>query len=279
MAYDMVRYERGQVWMIKWKNPIHSGHEQTKDRPWLILSIGKFNQSSGMITAVPITTRDKVVSPAQVLFTNDWDKSNVILCEQIRTFDTKSGEYILDYRGNLSPEILEKVDVALSVHLGMHYSPITLNKLYDSMEAIIKSVGYMQQKVDTPKFTDDDVIAFAEKLQSLVTSPTSDEVCATSESIVTDADKHLDTARVESNNPKLVVPKETPTAKIDPPTQSKDSDNKNKRNYRRWTQESIKEFLHDADTLPMKEVMLKWNISQKTRFFTTRNYVQSLLQK
>lgn len=270
MAYDMVRYERGQVWMIRWKNSFQVGHEQNKDRPWLILSIGKFNQSSGMITAVPITTRDKIVSPAQVLFINDWQKNNVIMCEQIRTFDTKSGEYILEYKGNISAEVLEKVDVALSVHLGLHYSPITLNKLYDSMEAIIKSVGYMQQKASTPVFTDDDVLSFAEKLQSLASIPASEEV-ATS---INSPDEHVD----DPPTPSDPQPK-TPTVKKDPPAQSKDSSTKNTRAYRRWTQESIQEFLHDADTLPMKQVMDKWNISQKSRFYTTKNYVQSLLEK
>ena len=172
MTYDMVKFERGQVWMVRFKYPQEQvGHEQKKDRRWLVLSVGKFNKSSGMVTMVPITTRNAIVSPSQVLFSNDRGLNNVILCENIRTFDHSSGAYIFDFLGNVSDEVLEKVDVAISIHLGLHYSPITLKKLYDSMEAIIKSVGYMQQKADTPKFTDDDVLQFADKLQMLAGNP------------------------------------------------------------------------------------------------------------
>lgn len=169
MNYDMVRFERGQVWLIRFKKKEAVGREQMKDRPWVILSIGKFNSSSGMITCAPITSRDRTVTPAQVLFYNNDGSKNVVLCEQIRTFDYKSGEYILDYMGNLSDDVMEKVDVALSIHLGMHYSPITLKSLYDSMEAIIKSVGYMQ-KQKSKVFTDEDVADFVEKMKSIAGS-------------------------------------------------------------------------------------------------------------
>lgn len=61
MTYDMVKFERGQVWMVKFKHQEAVGHEQKKDRPWLVLSVGKFNKSSGMVTMVPITTRNSIV--------------------------------------------------------------------------------------------------------------------------------------------------------------------------------------------------------------------------
>ena len=270
MTYDMVKFERGQVWMVRFKHQEAVGHEQKKDRPWLVLSVGKFNKSSGMVTMVPITTRNSIVCPSQVLFSNDKGLNNVILCENIRTFDHSSGAYIFDFLGNVSDEVLEKVDVAISIHLGLHYSPITLKKLYDSMEAIIKSVGYMQQKVDTPKFTDDDVLQFAEELQKLAGNSSNEEISTTSEK-VEDSDKNLSTTEVE-----------VPESKYEDPETPKQEETKNvevKTQRIKWTKEKCKEFLNDADTLPMKRAMEKWNISKKTRFYSMKNYAATLLEK
>lgn len=305
--YDMVRFERGQVWMIRSKKQESVGREQDKDRPWLVLSIGKFNHSSGMITCVPMTSRDATRTPAQVLMTNTYGKPNVIACEQIRSFDTKSGNYIFDFMGNVSNEILEQVDVSISIHLGMHYSPITLNKLYDSMEAIIKSVGHMQAKADTPKFTDDDVLNFAEKLQLLASNPANNEVSATISIPVTKPTSMI-IKDPEPKSNKYVSSIDTEFRNTDPdpgyevdPTYyykhtSNDSNGKiddikttsteivedetpKQTKLRKWTKEKCEEFLHDAETLPVKDVMEKWNILKKPRYFVMRNYVAGKLRE
>lgn len=276
MTYDMVKFERGQVWMVRFKYPQEQvGHEQKKDRPWLVLSVGKFNKSSGMVTMVPITTRNTIVCPSQVLFSNERGLNNVILCENIRTFDHSSGAYIFDFLGNVSDEVLEKVDVALSIHLGLHYSPITLKKLYDSMEAIIKSVGYMQQKADTPKFTDDDVLQFAEKLQMLAGNPASDDINVTK----------AEDSKTSHTEMKITPVKETieiSTTEYTRPSNPNQGTTNNvevKTKRMKWTPEICKEFIHDAETLPMKKVMEKWNISKKTRYYSMKNYAARLLEE
>lgn len=274
MTYDMVKYERGQVWIIrhKYKNDA-VGHEQSKDRPWLILSVGKFNKSSGCFTAVPITTRDKARTVAQVHFFNERGDSNVIMCEQIKTFDHSSGAYIFDYMGQLSDEVLEKVDVALSVHLGLHYSPITLKSLYDSMESMIKSIGYMQDKDSSPKFTDDDVLQFAEKLQMLASTPATQEVSAT---YVNPLDKYRGIPEEDDEEPTNVVV--ASLTRIDevvkPPEPTPE-----KAPRMKWTKEKCEEFLQDCDTMPMSKVMDKWNMLKKSKFYSMRNYTQNLLMK
>lgn len=258
MNYDMIRYERGQVWMIRFKNRSESsGHEQKKDRPYLILSLGKFNKSSGMITAVPITSQEKRETPVHVKYSNDRGKDNTILVEQIRSFDISSGEYILDFLGVLSPEILEKVDVALSIHQGLHYSPITLSNLYKTMESIITSIGYMQRKADTPRFTDDDVIAFVDKMQDLAMKELSVKV---------EEEDTESNGVIKNDN---VIELEKPVVK-----------NEVKKSTRmKWTPETCKEFLNDAETLPMKKVMEKWDILKKSKYYSMKHYAQNLLQK
>ncbi len=297
MTYDMCKFERGQVWMVRFKHPESVGHEQAKDRPWLVLSVGRFNSSSGMLTAVPITTRDEVRSPSQVKFVNWYGKNNVICCEQVRTFDHSSNAYIFEFLGQVSDEVLEKVDVSISIHLGLHYSPITLKKLYDSMEAIIKSVCYMQQKSDTPKFTDDDVLHFAEKLQMLAGNIDNDEI---SDTKVDDSDKVPRAKLIEvedsadmgatlgetlpfrMDNKPSVTQITLSTAEYDGSSITNQDTINNvevKTKRIKWTPEICKEFLHDADTLPMKKVMEKWSISKKTRFYSMKNYAATLLEK
>lgn len=273
MKYDIVKFERGQLWMVRFKHPQENvGHEQQKDRPYLVLSVGKFNKSSGMVTMVPVTTRDNIVTPSQVQFINDRGYSNVILCEGIRTFDYKSGAYIFDFLGQISDDILEKVDVALSIHLGLHYSPITLKKLYDSMEAIIKSIGHMQQKADTPKFTDNDVLEFAEKLQSLAgaeSSIASEELAATVEIPKRKLNPHQSPLDEYRGHPVeyVEVKEESPKAEEKKPLRI------------RWTPEKCQEFLDDDNNMPMSKVMEKWNISKKTRYYSMKNYVENLMTK
>ena len=276
MTYDMCKFERGQVWMVRFKYPQEQiGHEQKKDRPWLVLSVGKFNKSSGMVTMVPITTRNTIVCPSQVLFSNDRGLNNVILCENIRTFDHSSGAYIFDFLGNVSDEVLEKVDVAISIHLGLHYSPITLKKLYDSMEAIIKSVGYMQQKADTPKFTDDDVLQFAEKLQMLANNPASDEI---SDTKVEDSETSHTEIEITPVKETIEI-STTEYTRPSTPNQGTINNVEVKTKRMKWTPEICKEFIHDAETLPMKKVMEKWTISKKTRYYSMKNYAARLLEE
>lgn len=262
MNYDMIKHERGQVWMIRFKNKNEAvGSEQSKDRPWLILSLGKFNKSSGMITAVPITSVDKRDTPVHVKFYNDYGKENIVLVEQIRSFDLRSGNYILDFLGVLSNDILEKVDVALSIHQGLHYSPITLNNLYATMESIIKSVGHMQKKADTPKFTDEDVIAFVDKMHDLASS----ELAFTVESANEEPEIDIIDQILEEFEDKEPISKSTK------------EEVKSKRI--KWTAKTCKEFIDDTENLPMKEVMEKWNISKKTRYYSMKQYAQNMLMK
>lgn len=257
MNYDFVKYERGQLWMVRFKNPKeHVGHEQAKDRPWLVVSVGKFNKSSGMVTMVPVTTRDEARTVAEVRFTDGRGKSSVILCEGIRTFDYTSGAYQFDYYGTVSDEVLEKVDVALSIHLGMHYSPITLKKLYDSMEAIIKSIGYMQDKSNTPKFTDKDVSDFAD-------------------SLLTEA-KRLSGFGINEQVAELLVQPVHVLNKDDPKVEVIGT---SKPKRRTWTVDKMREYLNDCYTLPMKDIIAKWELPRKSAVYSTKAYLQKRLEE
>ena len=280
MSFDIVKFERGQVWVIRYKDQTSVGHEIKKDRPWLVLSVGSFNKSSGMITCVPITTRDYAPYPYQVSMKNMRGEDNVILCEQVRTFDYMSGAYQFDYLGNVSAEILEKVDVAISIHLGLHYSPITLKRLYDSMESIIKSVGHMQKEANTPKFTDADVIDFAEKLRMFASTHEEKPMSIISymnKAYNSPEDNEISATKEESSNNTAEVNSKKQEAGITLTHESIEEVGFKVKRIR-WTPEKCKEFLNDDDTLPMEELMEKWGIAKKSRYYAMKNYVKNLLK-
>lgn len=275
--YDMMKYERGQVWMIRPKEDRSVGHEQSKDRPYLIVSVGKFNNTSGMITIVPLTSRNQTCSPSQVLIDRD-DKGykNVIMCEQIKTIDHSSGYYSMEFMGVLSDDVMRQVDKALSIHLGMQYSSLSLDVLYDSIESIVK--GVLNTNTDKSKpFTDEDVLDFAIKVQELTkknmpeTSSVSDaevtnfvsDTTVTGPTVIEDEDSSTSEPAVEDS-----------VSNTDAPTGSED-----KTTRITWTPEKCKEFISDTENLPMTKVMEKWNISKKTRYYSMRNYARYLLEK
>lgn len=255
----MIKYERGQVWNLYVSKNYRAGHEQNLSRPWLVLSLGIYNKSSGMITAVPITSStNKKDFPTHVEFCNDRDEKNIILCEQIRSFDTNVKDYRFEYIGTLPPSTMEKVDVALSIHQGLHYSPITLNKLYDTMESIIKSIAYMESKNNTPKFSDQDVSEFTEKLVSQVSTTFNLD-----SSVLGDSMNEVSATREEITNQEDTSKKESPE----------------KSTRINWTDDKILEFLSDTENMPMKDVMSKWGISKKTKYYSMKNYVKTLSMK
>lgn len=279
-CFDMVKFEKGQIWKICFKDKTEvKGREQDKDRPWIILSTRKFNQSSGMITAAPLTTRDSIVSPAQVMFTDMRGKNSVVLCEQIRTFDYKSGFYEISYMGCVSDEVLEMVDNAISIHLGLKFAPSTLNRLYESIESIMRTLENTKKRIDEPRITDEDVIKLAEKLSSIVepSKPTSG---------ITLDNKPITVLYNEKSEPSLPTTPdtteeassavETSTEEIKPVN---DVSSCNNRKQRKWTKEMCENFLHDVDVLPMKEVMTKWDITKKTQVYYMKHYAKTMLEK
>lgn len=280
----MVEYERGQVVMVRFKYPNASGREQQKDRPWLILSVGRFNESAGMFTGVPITSQEKRATPAHVKFWNPRRREeNTILCEQIRSFDYRSGDYIVEHLGHLSKEILEKVDVALSVHCGFHYSPITLNNLYSAMEAIVKSVGHMQAKADTPKFTDNDVQDFTDKLISMAGKSLNLEDFSSSLGIVTEVTEETTVTETHEEVATTVEPPKVETSpkkdKWMKGLEEKKVEKETAKKRMKWTPEKMEEFWKDTEELPLSEVMKKWDFTKRSTYYSMKNYVKNKLQR
>lgn len=276
MARDLARYERGQVWWIKGINDA-VGHEQQKDRPWLILSVSAFNETSYMITVVPLHTGNVAKTISQVVFTNDYGIKNVILCEHIRSIDYSDKKYTLEYKYTLSSEVMDRVDRALSVHLGLHYSERRIAELEESLNRLCDTVVHLKME----RLKEASADSFIEK----VTSHLNDKIkelesqlpdTISSDNIVVPKYEEV-TLEVA---PKVTSSSELGPNVIDPVVEAHNRKVRSKgQKRRRWTVEKADEYLKDCSSLPMKKVMEKWDIQKKSNYYSMKSYCEGILEK
>lgn len=209
---------RGQVWFLvdPYLPREYDGSVQGKNRPWLIVSNDTCNQSSPILTAVPLTTQPKSNLPVHVEF-NDGKLTQIILCEQIRTISESllhnSGSY---YKYTLSPEIMQEVDNALAIQLNITLSFPNAERFWKSLESLIRTK--VLKAVDESKVSAIDI----GKLSCLIDKNVEDLVKKTVE-----PEQMIETHIVE-------LPEEPkPAPAID----------KKKREYRKWTNTEKKEFV------------------------------------
>lgn len=107
---------RGEVWLAD-LNPSR-GHEQTGERPVLIVSANPFNQSpAGLVIAVPFTTRERGIPTHVEVRPPDGGLRDVsfAMCEQLRTL--AADRLASRPFGSVSPAVLRSVEDRLRLLL------------------------------------------------------------------------------------------------------------------------------------------------------------------
>ena len=107
---------RGEVWLAD-LNP-YRGHEQTGERPVLIVSADPFNQSpAGLVIAVPFTTRERDIPTHVEVRPPDGGLRDVsfAMCEQLRTL--AADRLASRPFGSVSPAVLRSVEDRLRLLL------------------------------------------------------------------------------------------------------------------------------------------------------------------
>jgi mRNA interferase MazF len=104
-------------------NQKFSGSVQQGHRPVLIISNNLNNKYSSVVTVVPITSKPKTELPVHVDIpgVTNKNKKNTVLCEQISTIPKTS---LKTYKGYLNKYMMEKVETALKIQLGIIPAPI-----------------------------------------------------------------------------------------------------------------------------------------------------------
>ena len=132
------RISRGQVWYLV--DPNSSNYDssiQGKNRPVLIVSNDLCNQNSPVIHIVPFTTQPKSHLPTHVTF-NDGKFDQTILCEQLRLVKESLFYDQSYYKYTLSDDIMQKVDEALVVQLGLSLIMPNSERFWKSVEQVIR---------------------------------------------------------------------------------------------------------------------------------------------
>lgn len=104
---------RGQVWW--WNCPSHNRtHIQEGTRPVVIVSNDECNQSSDVITVVPLSTKIKRPYPQQVPIVFQ-DNVSIVLADQITSIPI---EELHRYVCDLKTFQMDQIDTAIAIQLG-----------------------------------------------------------------------------------------------------------------------------------------------------------------
>ena len=111
--------KRGEIYYANLSPAV--GSEMDKRRPVLIISNDINNRTATTVTILPITSNVSRVYPFEVLLKPDdsaLPKSSKVQAQQVRTISKQriEGEPL----GTLSEELMQLVDAALKLHLGVN---------------------------------------------------------------------------------------------------------------------------------------------------------------
>ena len=230
------KVSRGQVWHIVEKTPynITGDSLQSGSRPWLVVSNNSCNQSSPVITVVPLTTQNKVTLPTHVEFQAS-GKQQTILCEQIRSLPVRLLENAT-YKWTMSESTMQLVDEALAVQLAISLTFPNSDKFWESLERMVRVK--VKQAIEGAKIQSIDVSTIANNL-----------------------DKITDSLIAAPAEPTPVPSIAEPEPAEDPvPEPTKDWVPVKKPLRRKWSTQDMVTFLADCDKMPVREVADKYGM-------------------
>lgn len=109
---------RGEVYYVKSIMPDTVGSEQKAGRPAVIVSNNSNNEHSTTVEICYLTLKDKPPLPTHVFIDKGTCINSTVLCEQVTTVSTTR---LGDYMCRLSDSVMDKVDRALAISLGIDY--------------------------------------------------------------------------------------------------------------------------------------------------------------
>lgn len=114
----MAEIRRGDVWLVNLDPTI--GHEIRKSRPAIVIQNDIGNKYSPITIIAPLTSQSlEKVYPFEVLLAkknSGLEKDSKVLLNQIRAIDKRR---LLRRFGKIDSEILNKVDEAIKISLGL----------------------------------------------------------------------------------------------------------------------------------------------------------------
>jgi mRNA interferase MazF len=103
---------RGDIVWIKLDR--QSDHEQSGQRPAIVLSPKKYNSKTGLIICCPITSQEKNY-PFEVKIPGGLPVSGVILTDQVKSLDwhARRAEFVCKTRPSVVKDVVDKISLLL----------------------------------------------------------------------------------------------------------------------------------------------------------------------
>lgn len=109
---------RGEIYLVNFDPTL--GSEIKKTRPALVIQNDVANQHSPITIVAAITSKyDDRLFPTEILIPADsggLKQDSVVLLNQIRSID---GQRLVKRIGNVEPDLMKKVDLAIKISLGL----------------------------------------------------------------------------------------------------------------------------------------------------------------
>lgn len=275
------KFKRGQIWNVK-KDIRKSidgmrdkdNHIIEKSRPWLIVSNDISNKNAPILNCIPVTSRLYTL-PSHITIRMEKGFCD-IQCEQITTFNKKDFEDAT-YIGEITEEIMQKIEIALANQLGLSIQVPSLETLKAFIEQLANAKAE-EMKVINAKATDDYVLSIAERLESIFNINNSNTVTVENSSSLIKAE---DPMVIDDEIPNIGNSKEEqkPNLKTgEPKPSSKKSTSGIKRNNSKWTKEAMETFMQDSEKLSIEDMCKKYNMSTKS-IYSTKYRFKNILNK
>lgn len=245
------RFKRGQIWKV-YKDKLEAkkgmqdkgNHLMEKTRTWLIVSIDDSNDNAPILNCVSMSSNLRPLPPHVRVRMDNCDCN--VQCEHIMTMN-KSDFDGADYIGVLEDKSMRKVEIALANQLGLSIQIPSIEVLQDFIERLVESKA-KELKERSKQVTDDVVIDLASKLEDILDIPKT--------SVKKEENKVVNRYKIEDSN-----------VQSDNNVGSEGT-KESKQGRRKWDDESIREFLKDADTLSSRDMCKKYNMTMKTVYST-----------
>lgn len=135
------KFKRGQIWWYK-TGDNYNGSIQGKTRPVVIMSNELANENSNCLLAIPCTTAEKKNMPTHTSFMLDGTLSTTLAENMMSVNKDKLTNYI----GTVDEELLKKLEINISIALGLMEIPNKQIKENNNIE-----VEKLDIKIDGPK--------------------------------------------------------------------------------------------------------------------------------
>ena len=267
---------------------VYSDHIQHGVRDWVVISNDDNNMCSPTCNIIPITSQtNKTVLPTHVEFEYQGKKLTV-LCEQIRTINAIE---LQTYRYFINNNLMDKIEDALAIQLGMSkvygVSNTSLEKIEEIIDNIVKSkvIAYTKS-VSTTMDIDDTVLKIASNLEDLFKDELSISKNTTNvnNSINTGFDSNIHSSNT-LNTSKNSNDANTSISQIDKfnkkwGNKSKITTGTNTKKTRvQWTKENMDQFMIDVGAMSPIDVAKKWNMKDAKAVMYTKYYIIEKLNK